>query len=583
MIFALESLLSGESAVAARPKMNVTAARMPAVAVQKSRRGVLITPPLIGPPNGQGEATTPPVGTNATAIGPAIGPPSLAPDIGSQPMASVREVAFELFREHGMTTIFGNPGSTELPMLAEFPDDFRYVLGLQEAVAVGMADGYAQASGGPAHVNLHTAPGVGNGMGAIFNAQANHSPLVVTAGQQVRAHITMQANLTNRDATRVVHPFVKWSFEPPRAQDVPHALGRAIHTASLAPKGPTFVWLPMDDWNEEAGPESGRAIERVSEPRMGPDPAAIESLAQRLGSASNPVLVAGPDIDAAGGWNDAVALAERQKLPVFASPAPGGGRLGFPEGHPLFQGVLPPAIGPVTATLKGRDLVLVVGSSVFPYYPYIPGPLLPEGASLVAITSDPDEAARAPMGDVVLADPGLALRALLEEVGEANRAEPAPLPEPTAGEETDPLSSTMVHNTLAQVFPDDGIVVLESPSSTLSLRNQMRISRPASYYFGAGGGLGFGLAGAIGVQLAQPDRPVVCVLGEGSAQYAITGLWTAVAYDVPVTFLVLRNREYAILKWFAEAAQVSGAPGLDLPGLETAAVAAAYGMTARAV
>jgi thiamine pyrophosphate-dependent acetolactate synthase large subunit-like protein len=167
-------------------------------------------------------------------------------------MSSVREVTFELFREHGMTTIFGNPGSTELPMLAEFPDDFRYVLGLQEAVAVGMADGYAQASGLPTHVNLHTAPGVGNGMGALFNAQANHSPVVVTAGQQVRAQITMQANLTNRDATRVVHPFVKWSFEPPRAQDVPHAIARAIHTAALAPKGPAFVSLPMDDWTEEA-------------------------------------------------------------------------------------------------------------------------------------------------------------------------------------------------------------------------------------------------------------------------------------------------------------------------------------------
>ena len=337
----------------------------------------------------------------------------------------------------------------------------------------------------------------------------------------------------------------------------------------------------MDDWNEEADAESGHVIERTTQPRMGPDPAAIESLAQRLNAASNPVLVAGPDIDASGGWEAAVALAERQKLPVFASPAPGGGRLGFPEGHPLFQGVLPPAIGPVTETLKGRDLVLVVGSSVFPYYPYIPGPLLPEGASLVAITSDPDEAARAPMGDVVLADPGLALRALLEEVGEANRAEPAPLPEPTAGEETDPLSSTMVHNTLAQVFPDDGIVVLESPSSTLSLRNQMRISRPGSYYFGAGGGLGFGLAAAIGVQLAQPDRPVVCVLGEGSAQYAITGFWTAAAYDVPVTFLVLRNEEYSILKWFADIEEVQGAPGLDLPALEVAKVAEAYGVSSR--
>jgi benzoylformate decarboxylase len=498
-------------------------------------------------------------------------------------VSSVREVTFELFRKHGMTTIFGNPGSTELPMLAEFPDDFRYVLGLQEAVAVGMADGYAQASGGPAHVNLHTAPGVGNGMGAIFNAQANHSPLVVTAGQQVRAHITMQANLTNRDATRVVHPFVKWSFEPPRAQDVPHALARAIHTASLAPKGPAFVSLPMDDWNVETEEASGAVVERTSEPRSGPDPDAINALAKRVEEASNPVLVAGPDIDASGAWDDAVTLAERQKLPVFASPAPGGGRLGFPEGHPLFQGVLPPAIGPVAETLKGRDLILVIGSSVFPYYPYIPGPLLPEGASLVAITSDPDEAARAPMGDVILADPALAIRALLAEVGEANRAEPDPLPEPSAGEESDPMTPTMVHNTLAQVFPDDGIVVLESPSSTLALRNQLRLSKPGSYYFGAGGGLGFGLAAAIGVQLAQPDRPVVCVLGEGSAQYAITGFWTAAAYDVPVTFLVLRNEEYSILKWFAEVEEVKGAPGLDLPALEVAKVAESYGVASKGV
>src|SRR3954469_15515006 len=498
-------------------------------------------------------------------------------------MTTVREAAFELFREHGMTTIFGNPGSTELPMLADFPSDFRYVLGLQEAVAVGMADGFAQASAKVTHVNLHTAPGVGNGMGAMFNAQANHSPLVVTAGQQVRAHMTMQANLTNKDATRVVHPFVKWSFEPPRAEDVPHALARAIHTVSLAPKGPAFVSLPMDDWNVEAEESADAVVERSSQSRYGPDPDAIKALAMKLDGASNPVLIAGPDIDAGGGWDDAIALAERQKLPVFASPAPGGGRLGFPEGHPLFQGVLPPAIGPVAETLKGRDLIVVIGSSVFPYYPYIPGPLLPEGASLVAITSDPDEAARAPMGDVILADVALALRALLEEVGEANRTEPAPLPDPSAGDETDPLTSTMVHNTLAQVFPDDGIVVLESPSSTLALRNQLRLSRPGSYYFGAGGGLGFGLAAAIGVQLAQPDRPVVCVLGEGSAQYAITGFWTAAAYSVPVTFLVLRNEEYSILKWFADTEQVTDAPGLHLPALETAEIAAGYGVKSRNV
>ncbi len=496
-------------------------------------------------------------------------------------VTSVREASFDLFRERGMTTIFGNPGSTELPMLAEFPDDFTYVLGLQEAVAVGMADGYALASGRPAHVNLHTAPGVGNGMGAIFNAQANKAPLLVTAGQQVRAQVSMRANLTHHDATRTPHPFVKWSHEPARAQDTVHALARGIHLASLPPKGPVLVSLPMDDWTEEVDEaEVKHAIGRSVTAGAAADPQRVKELAARLEQASNPVLVAGPDIDASGGWDAAVALAEKQKLPVFASPAPGGGRIGFPENHPLFQGVLPPAIGPVAATLEGRDLILVVGSSVFPYYPYIPGPLLPDGGELVAITSDPEEAARAPMGDAIVADVRLTLEALVEAVGEANRAEPQALPEPTAGEETDPMTPTMANHTLAQALPDDAIVVLESPSSTLSVRNQLRISRPGSYYFGAGGGLGYGLSAAIGVQMAQPDRPVVCILGEGSVQYAVTGFWTAAAYKVPVTFMVLKNQEYAILKWFAEIEEVKGAPGLDLPGLDTVAQAEAYGVTA---
>jgi benzoylformate decarboxylase len=499
-------------------------------------------------------------------------------------MTTVREATFELFRERGMTTMFGNPGSTELPMLAEFPADFNYILGLQEAVVVGMADGYAQASGQTTHVNLHTAPGVGNAMGAIFNAQANHSPLLVTAGQQVRSLMTLQANLTNRDAARVPHPFVKWSYETPRAEDTVAALARGIHLASMPPKGPVFVSMPMDDWTAEADDaDTAAAIKRSVTTRTGADPAAIADLADRLAAAENPVLVAGPDIDASGGWNDAIALAERQKLPVFASPAPGGGRLGFPEGHPLFQGVLPPAVGPVAQTLEGRDFILVIGSSVFPYYPNIPGPLLPEGAELVFITSDPEEAARAPMGEAILADPALAIAALLEAVGEANRPEPAPLPDPTPGDETDPLSPTMVNNTLAEVFPDDGIVVLESPTSTLSVRNQLRLSHPGSYYFGAGGGLGFGLAASIGVQIAQPDRPVVCVLGEGSAQYAISGLWSAVAYDTPVTFLILRNEEYSILKWFAGLEEVTGAPALDLPKLDVAGVAAGYGVESKKV
>jgi len=481
-----------------------------------------------------------------------------------------------------MTTMFGNPGSTELPMLKDYPSDFSYVLGLQEAVVVGMADGFAQASGKTTVVNLHTAPGVGNAMGAIFNAQANHSPLLVTAGQQVRAQMTLQANLTNRDATRMPHPLVKWSFEPSRAEDVPLALAHGAHLAGLAPRGPVFVSIPMDDWDAEVDEEYARAaIERKVSGRATADPESVRALAAALDGAANPVLVAGPDIDASGAWELAIQLAERQNLPVWASPPTGGNRLGFPENHPNYRGVLPPGIGAVSATLEGHDLVLVVGSSVFPYYPYIPGRLLPEGARLVAVTSDPDEAVRAPMGDAIVADVGLTLAALLGELpAEASRPAPEPNPGPAEIPPTDPLNSSTVHTALAEVLPEDAIVVLESPSSTLAMRNQLRLSRPGSYYFSAGGGLGFGLSAAVGVQLAEPDRPVVCVLGEGSAQYAVTAFWSAVAYKTPVTFLVLRNSEYAILKWFAETAQVSGAPGLDLPELDTAAIAEGYGVSA---
>jgi benzoylformate decarboxylase len=499
-------------------------------------------------------------------------------------MATVREASFELLRAHGMTMIFGNPGSTELPMLTEFPEDFTYVLGLQELVVVGMADGYAQATGRPTHVNLHTAPGVGNAVGGIFNAQANHAPLLITAGQQVRAQVTIEANLTNRDATVGPQPYIKWAHEPPRAQDVPGALARAIHHCSLPPKGPAFVSIPMDDWGQEADPDRARnaTLRRISG-RPGPDPDALAALAERLQAAVHPVMIAGPEIDAAGAWEPAIALAQRQRLPVWASPAPGGGRIGFPENHPQFLGVLPPAIGAVSETLAGHDLILVVGSSVFPYYPYLPGPLLPDGAELVMITSDPNEAARAPMGDAVLGDVARGLTGLLELVGESERS--VPEPRAAAGEPAaaDPLSGSAALAALADVWPDDGIAVLEAPSSTMAFRNRLRISRPGSYFFGASGGLGFGISAALGVQLANPDRPVVCVLGEGSAQYGITALWTAVAYKLPVTFLVLRNQEYMILKWFATLESVTGAPGLDLPGLDVAAVARGYGMAAREV
>lgn len=496
-------------------------------------------------------------------------------------MTTVREAVMEMLRMRGMTTVFGNPGSTELPMLSGFPPDFRYVLGLQEATVVGMADGYAQAKGAPALVNLHTAPGVGNAMGALFNAQANKAPLVVTAGQQYRSLMTLQANLTNRDAVRMPHPLVKWSYEPPCAQDVPHALARAMYEAALPPRGPTFVSIPMDDWDAEVDEQAVRhQTTRSVWGACVASPQLVAELARELREARRPALVAGPEVDASGGWEAAVRLAESQRMAVYATPAPGGGRIGFPEDHPLFQGILPPAVGPVGEALAGHDLVIVAGSSVFPYYPNVPGPLLGPDTRLVAIMSDPDEASRAPMGDAIVADVGLTLAAVADAAGGSEREAPPPRAAAEPAAECDPMSPSTAVRALAEAFPADGVVVLESPSATLALRNQLRLGKPGSYYFSSGGGLGFGMPASIGVALAQPDRPVVCVIGEGSAQYSIQALWSAAAYEVPVTFVVLRNEEYAILKWFGMLEEIAGAPGLDLPALDCAGVARGYGVNA---
>jgi benzoylformate decarboxylase len=499
-------------------------------------------------------------------------------------VATVREASFELLRAHGLTTVFGNPGSTELPFLAGFPDDFRYVLGLQEAVVVGMADGHAQVTGSPTLVNLHTAPGVGNAMGAIFNAHENKAPLVITAGQQVRPMMTMEALLTNADAAVVPRPFVKWSYEPPRAQEVPAALARAIHLAQLPPQGPVFVSIPMDDWAAEADESAtGRLAGRATAGRSAPEPAALRELAGKLRGASDPALVAGPDVDAGGGWDAAVALAEQCRLPVWAPPASGSGRVGFPEDHPSFQGLLPPAIAPLAQTLEPYDLVLVVGAPVFTYYPYIPGPVLPDDTELVLVTDDPDEAARAPAGDAIVADVRLTLEALLAEAEASDRPPPPARPGPEPPPDSEPLAAAAAMAALGEVLPPEAVVVNESPSNMIAFRNQVRPSQPGSYFTAAGGGLGFGVPAAVGAQVAQSGRPVVAVIGDGSLQYGVSALWSAVAYDLPLTVLVLRNEEYAILKWFAEFEGEMGAPRLDVPGLDSTAIAAAYGMKARRV
>lgn len=492
-------------------------------------------------------------------------------------MSTVRSATYDLLRGLGLTTIFGNPGSTEEPFLTGFPADFRYILGLQEAVVVAMADGFAQARGNAAFVNLHTASGVGNGMGALVTAWHNRTPLVVTAGQQTREMLALEPWLVNREATELPRPYVKWSHEPTRAEDVPAAIERAYHIAMAPPRGPVFVSIPMDDWDAPAEPRPARKV--LS--RVEPDRASIDTLAAELAAAKHPVLVVGGGVDRAGGWEAAVRLAERLRLPVWEAPAPE--RASFPQDHPLFQGSLPLAMMPLAERLRGHDLVLVVGAPVFRYYPHIPGPILPPGARLVHITDDPDEAARAPAGDAIVGDVRIGLERLASNVPRAQRPAPLPRPKPSEPAESDPISVPFAMRALAQAMPPDCVVVEESASSRAAFYDQIRINRPASYFATASGGLGFALPGAVGVALARPEQPVLCVVGDGAAMFAIQAIWTAARYETPVVFAVIDNGQYGILKAFAAFQRTPGVPGLDLPGLDIARVADGMGSEARRI
>jgi len=495
-------------------------------------------------------------------------------------MSTVHQATWELLRALGVRKVFGNPGSTELPFLADFPDDIDYVLGLHEGAVVGMADAYAQSTGEPTLVNLHTAAGLGNAMGAIINAAAGHSPLVITAGQQVRAMLTLEPLLANPDPTALPKPAVKWAFEPPRAQDVPAALARAFRYAGLPPAGPVFVSLPMDDFDQPAD-EGGTdllAARRVTG-RSVAARAELDRLAQRLAAARNPVLVVGAGLDAApGGFDAAVALAERQRLPVWLAPETA--RVGFPTDHPYFRGSLPSAIAWVSESLAGHDLLLVVGAPIFQYYPYAPGNYLPAGAELVAITDDPGAAARAPVGDALVADPGLTLVALAELVPQTNRPAPAPRAPLKIPPAADTLTASRVYDILGPLFPPEGIVVTESMNGGAAMWDRVKFRQSGSFFFCAAGALGFALPAAIGAQLAQPNRPVLAVTGDGGAQYGIQALYTAASRRMPVTFLILVNGEYGILKGFGDYLSTTGVPGLDLDYLNYEALAKGYGIRA---
>ena len=492
-------------------------------------------------------------------------------------MATVREVTMDLLRELGMTTVFGNPGSTELPFLRDLPDDFRYVLGLQEAPVLGMAEGYARGTGRAALVNLHTGPGLGNAMGNIVTAWHNKTPLVVTAGQQDRRHIALEPLLTGK-LVDLARPYVKRSHEPYRAEDVPRELHRAYHTAMQSPQGPVFVSIPMSDWDVEAEPFEAREVSH----RSAPDPGALNEVARLLAEARRPAIVAGPGVERSGAFYDAVELAEKARVEVWADP--NSPLNGFPQDHPLFAGHLVLAQKKLAELLSPYDLVLVLGAQVFQYYPYIPGPVVEGGTKLVQITDDPEEANGAAAGTSIVGDVGLAIRGLLEALPEVTRSSPAPKERPSVPEASNPMSVDYVMHTLAEVLPEDAMIADESASSKAKFHKYVRPGSPGGYLTSAAGGLGYCLPAAVGLKLANPNRPVVCVIGDGSVMYSVQALWSAAQYGADILVVVINNRGYSILKGFRDALGIPDTvPGLDLPDLDIVRVAEGLGVAGETI
>ncbi len=500
------------------------------------------------------------------------------PPADTSPRTTVREAVHQLMRQFGMTTVFGNPGSTELPLFLDFPADLRYVLGLQEAVVVGMADGHAQATRNAAFVNLHSAAGVGHAMGNIFTAFKNRTPLVITAGQQARSILPFDPFLHSAQATELPKPYVKWSIEPARAEDVPLAIARAYHVAMSPPCGPVLVSIPADDWNVLTEPVAARQVSQ----RLRPDPVLLGGVGDALDASARPAFVIGAAVDRDGAWDAAVALAERHQARVFAAPM--SGRCGFPEDHRLFAGHLPAMRERIVDRLAGHDFILAIGAPAFTYHVEGMGPHVPPGATLAQLIDDPATAAWTPVGNAVVCSIGLGLADLLARPAPPPRKPPAPamprprLAAPAPGER---LPVPWVLQTLADLRAPDSIVVEEAPSSRAAMQANLPMLRSGSFYTMCSGGLGHSLPAAVGVALAQPGARVIALIGDGSAMYAIQALWSAAQLRLPITVLILKNRRYAALQDFAP---VFGYPpgadvaGTALPDLDFVALAAGHGM-----
>ncbi len=491
---------------------------------------------------------------------------------------TVRQATLDLLRAFGIDRVFGNPGSTELAFLHNWPNDIDYVLGLQEATVIGMADGYAQATGNAAFVNLHSAAGLGHALGNLFTAYRNKTPLVITAGQQVRSILPLQPYLYAEQAAQFPMPYVKWSAEPARAEDLPAAIARAYYLAMQHPRGPTFVSAPSDDWMRLTRPVQSRNIAA----EFGPDLAAIGRLADAIRMARRPAFVVGPAIDRSGSVGLMVDISERAKAAVWASPW--SSRASFPELHPLFAGFLPAAPEPLSAALQPYDLIVVFGAPIFTFHVEGRCDVFESGMPFWQITDDPTEAAIAPVGTSIIATVPSALAALRDRLAPAEATPPPPArtaPPPAVAR--DPIPPEYLLERLAKVLPKDAIVVEEAPSHRPVIQRYLPMPGAGSFYTMASGGLGYGLPASVGVAIARPAKRTVCLIGDGSAMYSIQAIWTAAQRALPLTIIVINNSGYRVLRAFSREMQGENLPGMDLPGLDFVKIAEGLGCRARRI
>ncbi len=491
----------------------------------------------------------------------------------------MRDAVFDVMRRFGLCTIFGNPGSTEVPFLAGLPPDIHFVLGLHEGSVVGMATGWAIARGRPALVNLHTAAGLGNAINAIVNARDCRAPLIVLVGQQDRRQLAYEPFLTGRSLERLAGDYPVWSSMPARAQDVPGAIARAYNEAEGA-RGPALVVVPMGDWHQPADELAAGWPERTL--RSGTvAPGDVGELAEMIDRAASPALVVGHGADGREGWEAVVAVAERLRCPVWQEPFTR--RVGFPQDHPLFAGHLPWRRELIRETLAPHDLVVAVGTNAFRLYLFEdPGPMVADGTRVAVLTDDSAEAHRSPCELAVIAPVATACAVLAEQLQQREREPPAPFqrpaapPPPAAGA---PLTAAHVFAALAQRLPQDAVLVEETPSSQPELYRRIPIRSPGGFVACGNGSLGFGVAGSIGLRMGDPGRPVVGVIGDGSSMYAIQALWSAAHYEVGVLLIVMANGRYAIMDALARARNAPG-PWPAFGSIDIAGIARCLGCPA---